>query len=249
MTQKAEFFIVGSVLSGTTLLRNILREHPNLICPEETHIFRWGDPFATETFSDIYKHATTLKLHRKLDGLNQESFDKVLNESVDRKTFIQNYFKEFKIVHKKPNARCFDKSPQNIYGLALIKSYFPKAKFVHIVRNPLNVIASIKKGHPALSNNILGSINYWKEAILLINTYKTMWHDDIYELKFENLCSQPEKEILGLLDFLSEDPFDLQCVIDTIYDAPNNYKEILSNNEIIRIYSELLKLMQEYDYE
>ena len=63
MTKELQnFFIVGCVRSGTTLLRNILREHPKLACPEETHFFRWSWPFRTQRFRF---HNTKAKLLKK----------------------------------------------------------------------------------------------------------------------------------------------------------------------------------------
>ena len=40
-------FIVGSMRSGSTWLRDLLRRIPNFICPEETHFMRWAEPFRT----------------------------------------------------------------------------------------------------------------------------------------------------------------------------------------------------------
>ena len=46
-TSRPPFFILGCVRSGTTMLRNALRLHPNLASPEETHFYRWGEPFGS----------------------------------------------------------------------------------------------------------------------------------------------------------------------------------------------------------
>ncbi len=248
MTNKAEFFILGSVLSGTTLLRNILRQHPNLIAPEETHVFRWGYPFGAEEYKELYLNADAIKNFRKIDGMKETTFKQLFEKSYDRKAFMQNYFSAFKSIKNAQEKRCFDKSPQNVYGIVLIKAYFPQAKFVHIIRNPLNVIASIKRGHPGLSQSILGSINYWKEAILIMNTINKCWPDDIYQFKYENLCVNPTKEINQLLDFLEEEPVDLSSILNTINPADTNYSNVLTPQEIDLIQSELLDLMMEHNY-
>ena len=253
MLDDSPFFIVGSVLSGTTLLRNILRQHPNLICPEETHVFRWGKPFGTEEFNDLYNHADTLKLHRSMDNVSDEQFAEVLDQSMDRKSFMLNYMQAFNTVQNnklqnQESLRWFDKSPQNVYGMVLIKAYFPEAKFIHIVRNPLNVIASIKRGHPDLSGNIIGSINYWKEAILIINTLKKVWADDIHEFKYEDLCNNPQTELNKLMAFVNDEQVSLDSVIDNIRAPDNNYQSILTASEIQLINDELYTLMSQYEY-
>ena len=53
--ETAPFFLVGCVRSGTTLLRNLLRQHPNLESPEETHFFRWPHSFGTGDFNHIQR--------------------------------------------------------------------------------------------------------------------------------------------------------------------------------------------------
>ena len=247
MNSNQPFFIVGSVLSGTTLLRNIIREHPNLICPEETHMFRWGTPFASEEYNTLYKNADTLKLHRNIDGISEDKFAEILGGSVDRKSFMINYFHAFKEIKQNQGARCFDKSPQNVYGMVLIKACFPEAKFIHIVRNPINVVASILNGHPDLSKNILGAINYWKEAILIIKTLKQCWKDDIYEFRYEDFCLEPRSELDSLLSFLDEELYDFKFV-EKIHKTHNDYKNILKDEEVNQIKTELKDLMSGYSY-
>ncbi|HHX90266.1 MAG TPA: sulfotransferase, partial [Paracoccus sp.] len=57
----APLFILGCVRSGTTLVRNLLRRVPDTICPEETHYFRYGEPFRTDAFTrPILKSATLI---------------------------------------------------------------------------------------------------------------------------------------------------------------------------------------------
>src|SRR5690606_22254663 len=67
------FFILGAPRSGTTLLRDLLREHPRLECPEETHFFRWSDPFASPKFISHYK-TKLFKTHRKMDQISEMNF-------------------------------------------------------------------------------------------------------------------------------------------------------------------------------
>ena len=64
------FFILGAPRSGTTLLRDFLRLHPRLACPEETHIFRWGDPFGTHMYERHYKGSQLFRKHREMDGVD-----------------------------------------------------------------------------------------------------------------------------------------------------------------------------------
>ena len=248
MNKKPEFFIVGSVLSGTTLLRNILREHPNLIAPEETHVFRWGYPFGAEEYKELYKNADTFKLHRKIDGMDEDVFNQVIAKSSDKRSFMENYFIEFAKLKGSGNTRVFDKSPQNVYGMVLIKAFFPKAKFIHIIRNPYNVVASIKRGHPGLAKSLTGAINYWKEAILITRTLKNVWNDDIFEFKYEDLAQEPEYYINNILKFLEEEQTDMSSGIEQIHEVESDYTKVLTSIEIKQVTEALGELIEDYGY-
>lgn len=245
---KQIFFILGGVRSGTTLLRNILRAHPNLICPEETHIFRWADPFNSSDYKHIYQVGDTLKLHRKMDGIDDVSFNQLYDLSVDRKDFMIRYMELYKKIKGKSDSRYFDKTPQNVYGLPLIKAYFPEAKIIHIVRNPLNVISSLKRGRGLLPQKIIGAINFWKESILILNTLKPILKDNLYELHYENLANNPAAEIYALLSYLGEEQFDMKDVISQVKETKDSYSHVLNANEIKLIIRELFDLMKPYGY-
>jgi len=248
MKNNPVFFILGSVRSGTTLLRNILRTHPNLTSPEETHIFRWGAPFGSNDYDNVYKDAETLIYHRELDGISEETFLSILNGSKDRGEFLTHYLDAFCEITNSTDRRCFDKTPQNVYGIPLIKAYFPNAKFVHIVRNPLNVITSLKLGHSFPPHAIKGALNFWKEAVLIINTLKPLWGDDIYEFKYEDLTKNPEYEISKVLNFLGEDVAVMPKILEEIYTASDSYIDILTELEVAEIRQELHELMVLYNY-
>ncbi len=248
MHSQAVFFILGSVRSGTTLLRDILKSHPNLICPEETHMFRWAEPFNSNDYTHVNKVADTLILHRKMDGVEESQFVEILENSTDRKDFMLNYLELFRKAQGNTNSRCFDKTPQNVYGLPLIKAYFPDAKIIHIVRNPLNVISSLKQGRGLLPQTLTAAINFWKESILIINTLKPLLKDNLHEFKYEDLTRNPSREITQLLDFLNEDQVDMSSVIESIIPAKNSYLDVLDEAEINIVRDELHDLMNIYGY-
>ena len=140
------FFIIGCVRSGTTLLRDILRNHPNLASPEETHYFRWAEVFGTPLSQMQLLNNQVLKKHREMDNISEDEFKTILERSSSRGDLQKRYMDRYLLNNKLSATRWFDKTPQNVYGSAMIASEFPRAKFVHIVRNPLNVVSSLRIG-------------------------------------------------------------------------------------------------------
>ncbi len=143
MSDDVPFFILGCVRSGTTLLRDILRTSTRLECPEETQYYRWGQPFGNNGFINHVLKPPLLQRHRKMDKVDEHLFEELMETSISRRNLQDRYMDAYLAGQSKEGVRWFDKSPQNVYGLPLLSHDYPSAKFVHIVRNPLNVVASL----------------------------------------------------------------------------------------------------------
>lgn len=206
--QKVEqpFFIVGCARSGTSLLRNMLNLHPRLASPAETHLFRWAEPFGTTEYEKFYKKSKLFKQHRLEDGVTDWAFHYSLCKQPTRKGLMDWYGQEILRLNGKPGGRWFDKTPQNVYGLLLLSAAYPQAKFVHIVRNPLNVVVSLMKGEVLPPVELRGAINYWLESALLLSHYRQLAPDRLFEFRYEDLIEDPVAQLTGLLNALGEDP-------------------------------------------
>lgn len=248
MSEKHVFFILGSVRSGTTLLRDLLKMHPGLDCPQETHFFRWSEPFQSTDFDFVNRKSETLIKHREMDNVSETDFGDILTNSKDRKELFLRYLELFQQKNSDSDLRYFDKTPQNVYGLPLIKSFFPEAKIIHIVRNPLNVVASLIRGRSLLPQTLIASINFWKEAIMIINVMKPLFNGQLYELKYENLTKQPQLELSNLLSFLNEDSCDYTQHTNHIHPAENSYEKVLTPQQTALVVQELSEYMQQYGY-
>lgn len=196
------FFIVGSVRSGTTLLRDELRKNPGLICPEETHFYRWGDPFGSPAMRKVFLNGVILKKHREMDGVSEKEFLRILESSNNRAELVEAYMAAHAKAKGLQTYRWFDKTPQNIYGLALLSHQMPHAKFLNPVRNPLNVIASLRVGKVVHVPNIRAACNFWVEAQMIVISQKESLQDRLLTFKYEDLVSKPFSIMTKMCTFL-----------------------------------------------
>ena len=112
-------FIIGSPRSGTTILGQVLSTHPDIAQWHEPY-FIW-DREAGKDEDDYRTPADLTETHRR---------------------FIQ---REFAIYHRKTGRRILvDKSPLNCLRVSFVNAVFPKAKFVHIVRDGRAATLSIR---------------------------------------------------------------------------------------------------------
>lgn len=199
------FFILGCVRSGTTMLRDILRHHPNLVSPEETHFYRWAEPFHTPEFDARYRNAGVLKKHREIDGITEDEFLQIYKASTTRRDFMIAYMQKFLAVKGAQGKRWYDKTPQNVYGLPLLMADFPDAKFVHIVRNPLDVVASLRIGKVMKIADLVGAANYWRESVEIISVIKARFPERFIEFRYEDFALDPLPHLEQLTRFVGED--------------------------------------------
>lgn len=194
------FFILGAPRSGTTMLRDLFKQIDDVYSPEETHFFRWGCPFRGDEFNSIYQNNGVLRKHRELDGISDSEYNEVLGSSLTKKELTDNYCSL--VARKKGKKYWFEKTPQNVYGLPLILDMYESAKIVHIVRNPISVVKSLKEGKVLKVEDVVGAANYWYESVAIINIMKSVMSDRLLEIKYEDLVVSPDDTLLKLSDFL-----------------------------------------------
>jgi len=101
-----------------------------------------------------------------------------------------------------------DKRPDNFLHIGLIKAMFPKARIVHTVREPLDVILSNwflhldrSMGH-ALD---LEDLTHWHgQYVRLMRHWKTLY-PDIFDLDYDALVAEPRPVVERLLGYLGLD--------------------------------------------
>lgn len=170
-----------------------------------------------------------------MDGIEESEFAEILKLSISRADLYERYMQLY-IEKNKPGAeRWFDKTPQNVYGSALLAGAIPDAKLIHIVRNPLDVVSSLRIGIIVKVQNLVGACNYWNEAAEIIQVVKKAYPDRVYEVKYEDFTRNPQPEIHKMLLFLGE-KYDAEYFRDIkIKPVSHDHNTLFSQKEITRI--------------
>lgn len=201
-SDKMPLFIVGSMRSGSTWLRDMLRRVPDFICPEETHFLRWSDAFRAPGGMAPHVNNRLLRKHREMDGVTPEVFDLILRHSPSKGQLQRRYISAFAQAKGVAEPfRWFDKTPQNIYGLPMILAEFPRARVVHLVRNPLNVVASLKLGKQVLIPDLHGAINCWMEAVSIWDAMAKAAPRRMMEVRYGDILEDAPGRLAALMEF------------------------------------------------
>lgn len=187
-------FLLGAPRSGTTWLQVLLSHHPDIAAGRETHIFsaylgRFVDRWEWES-----RHGA--------DGLT--------------KLMEEREFEEFckgialaalqKIREMKPDARLIcEKSPSHSIKAPYIHRLFPHGHFLHLVRDPRDVVASLRaagRGWGAYwaSTSVVDSARSWRThvegALSLSGAPRYL------QVSYERLRHKPEAELARIYDWL-----------------------------------------------
>ncbi len=144
-----------------------------------------------------------------------------VNDGIDILRDIENF--EIKLYHKfedkgllsKESKYYFtDKSLENFFYLELIKKIYPNAKVINCKRNSLSSIISILKNNlPGMpwAHSIENIFKYFDIYYNKIDNFNKAHPNFIYELNFEKLSNDPEKESKMLMKYC-EIPWSNKCL-------------------------------------
>ena len=182
-------FILGMPRSGTTLVEQIISSHPDVFGGDELDIMP----------SLIKKHLRNEKNElelSKIDTKNIKYIKKIANE----------YLKELINISKK--RRVTDKLTVNFKWVGLIKLLFPNSKIIHCKRHSRDICLSIFKNYFVNSDlkyayDLREISNYYNLYDDLMNHWKDVLPQFIYEIEYEKMIKNTEVEIKKLIKTLN----------------------------------------------
>jgi hypothetical protein len=193
-------FVGGAPRSGTTLMQNMLDSHPNILGgPEFIHI------------PDIV-HLRN-KLHH---SIAIEWIDHFCSyDDVDR--YICSLIESFllPLADKYGNKFLSEKTPGNVLVFSELISLFPDSHFIHVVRDPRAVVASLlqvgmrakKKGieTAAFTGSLEAAIDYSRKCMMAGFTASKIAPEKVLTVVYERLVLNPESETKNICTFLGVD--------------------------------------------
>jgi hypothetical protein len=102
------------------------------------------------------------------------------------------------------------KTPRFIRHGHLLKSLYPHARFIHVIRDPRAVAISLIKSNLHRSN-VLYAARRWRKDVGFGLELKSAYPNDVYEVRYEDLVSQPAETLHAVCAFL-QIPYD-ECML------------------------------------
>lgn len=235
-------FIVGMPRSGTKLLRDLLNRHPYIaIINNETdflpywfkHWPEYGDLSIYNNFYKFYKKMLKIPFFtvRKMQGrmINAEYwYDRC--RSYDPAGVFEAFARYETQADIGLKIIWGDKTPGYLKRIGILKSIFPDAKFIHILRDVRDYCLSSNK---AWNKNMIRSAQRWVDDIKSAKE-ENINSNDYIEIRYEDLLDDPEYRLREVCKFLgidfNPDMLLLTKASEDIGDAKGK-RNILKNNQ------------------
>ncbi len=182
-------FIVGTMRSGTTLVRLILDTHQRLAIANESGFMR-----AVAAAKAIPDQHEGDGWYRRF-GVSDDD----MNERL--RSFYDGIFTSW--AQSQGKARWGDKTPFHVSHIPLINEVFPEAAIVGVVRHPGAVVASqLRRGR-----DFATSLRSWRaqNVRLLKAAAHRRVRPRLAVVRYEDLVTEPEPTLRELLAFLGEE--------------------------------------------
>ena len=197
-------FIVGCPRSGTTWVQLLLSRHPAVATAPETQIFAYYlDHFLRQW---RHEHEGPGRKQQGTAGLSrllsQEEFEDLCR--VSARLVLD------KIQAGRPGAELVvEKSPRHALHAEFIRRLFPGARFLHVVRDPRDTVASLLAagrgwGSGWAPRNAIEAARLWREHMEAARRVSTP-AGGYREVRYEDLVAEPVAQLRGIVDWLGLD--------------------------------------------
>lgn len=228
-------FIVGAPRSGTTMLQFRLRNHPRISFPTGESHFIIPICLRADAFGDLTKLSNVRgaldAMYRRNKGffeeelhgmkLNIDSLSEELHaegrDSIPR--LISGLFE--KNAQGEGKARWGDKTPYYVMHITKLLEWFPDAQIVHLIRDGRDVALSLfARRHDFQTYNAAFAAEYWESYVERGQKLgKTLSSNQYFELRYEDLLSNPDASMRRLCEYLGES-YSEELFTTTATDTP-----------------------------
>lgn len=207
------FFIVGAPRSGTTLLQAILASHPQLYSAPETSFFNRTIPELGSAFRNPEAMLIPDQVSRIEDDFRyMTGIELSLSSEVRSGAPVRDVFEAMlQSFNNEGKDFWVEKTTNHARAMMLIRRFYPAAKFIHLIRDPVDSVGSMIRIRPTglldfrirYVSPITGFARVWQKCVNGALQYPDQ--DNVHHLFYEDLVADPAMNVRAVCDFLGVD--------------------------------------------
>jgi Sulfotransferase family len=194
-------FIVGCPRSGTTYLQKLIASQPRIHTGWESYLFAWYlGPLLRNWGQREHSDAAPGEMRRI--GLHtymqEEEFHRVAKELIKS------------MIGQLPEGDIFlEKTPAHSLWIPEIMELLPDARFINIIRDARDVVASILAasktwGKDSLTHHAFTSAKLWSKYVQAVEKGRILVpKENFLDIRYEDLQSHPVENLQALRNFLN----------------------------------------------
>lgn len=225
-------FIVGLHRSGTTALAEILSSHKDVSSFKNT-----GYPMDEGQFLQSVYPIGAVHGGPGMFGFNQESHLTEISSLISKKNIIKLH-QEWDVLWDKNKKILLEKSPPNLLKMRFLQKIFPNSYFIILLRHPIVVSYATQKWS---KTSLVKLLQHW------IHSYQIAFEDlkfidNCLVLYYEDLFSNPDKELTRISSFIKIDNLFDKSIINSEMDFNKKYFEFFDEERKFLSVSEKINL-------
>lgn len=228
---KNRIFVVGCPRSGTTLVQSLLGAHPAILTFPESHfvVNVTGDHMKrafciepettwlklrallvkTRIAAGVANRAVLPRFRENMTNLGREDlFVMMPRHPITISRAIRKWSDTLdRAALESGHMAWLEKTPMHYAYIEEISSNIPGCQFIHVVRDALGVVASMKdaaRKYPAAGwaryENVGNAVAVWNKALSYTRAYAD--HNNHFVVSYEAVADDPAGEIKKVCDFL-----------------------------------------------
>ncbi|HAW51636.1 MAG TPA: hypothetical protein DCX54_04805 [Flavobacteriales bacterium] len=206
--KKDPIYLAGIERSGTSLMYALLASHPNIAMMRRTYLWmyfnnKYGDLNNPENFerciSVMSQYTRLQKINIDVDRIRRE-FSAGERSYARLFSLIGDHFAE-----RKGKQRWGDKSLNTEKYMDDIFAVFPRAKIIHMMRDPRDRYASAKTRWTQMKGLAGAGTKMWTESVRLARRGMEKYPENYMVVRYEDVVSDPEETLRNVCEFLEEE--------------------------------------------
>lgn len=199
----APIFIIGFPRSGTTLLATLLSRHSQIAVPPETRFMEEVADNSGDRLTMLARLANS-KRCQDLDLDPDLVATRFANYSPTYSSLFRVLLESYTVEHNKKISA--EKSPLHLLHVTTLSKWFPRARFLLIVRDGRDCVLSLLKVSWA-HNDLIRHSAEWRRRMQLARRLLKQQPANIHLVRYEDLVLSTEKELRLAMEFLQQ-PFE-----------------------------------------